>query len=80
HKARKLKEKIVEGNNIIKQQAAHIDRQYTTIETNNKKIAKQNKTIDSINEAIKEVEKDKAVMKKLEQELGLRKTAERGFQ
>lgn len=74
HKMRMLSDKIKEGNRVVSEQAAHIERQIEAIDINNEKITKQNETIDRINKSIAEVQKDQEVMAKLEQSLGIGKS------
>lgn len=77
HRMKQLKEKVVEGNRIISEQAKHIERQKAAIDLNNNKIKKQNETIDQTNKALEEVWKDREVMAKLEQSLGMKPTQHR---
>lgn len=71
YKMQQLKEKIANGNKVVSEQAAHLERQRTAIDVNNEKIKKQNETIDRANKALAEVQKDREVVAKLEQSLGI---------
>lgn len=72
HRARQLKDKIEEGNHIVRKQEEYLYRQRKSIDLNNNKIIQQNETIEHLQVAIDEVQKDREIMEQLERNIGLK--------